>query len=68
MSGLKHLGFPTEPQLERHDDCDSILSVEKWQFVTITHHLPPQDPVEDQIADDHPIEDQPSHIVPTEEP
>ena len=45
---LEHIGFPTEPQLERHRDCEAILTIEKWQHLPSVQHLPPQDLAEDQ--------------------
>ena len=27
---LEHLGFPTEPHLERHRVCEAIFTIEKW--------------------------------------
>ena len=27
---LEHIGFPTEPMLERHLDCDEVLTVDRW--------------------------------------
>ena len=38
---LEHMGFPAEPRLERHRDCEAILTVDKWQLLPCTQHLPP---------------------------
>ena len=38
---LKHMGFPTQPRLERHRDCEAILTVDKWQLLPRAQHLPP---------------------------
>ena len=65
---LEHLGFPTEPQLERHRVCEAVFIVEKWQFVPGAPHLPLIDPAKDQPADDHPVEDQSPPTGPVEEP
>ena len=45
---LEHLGFPTEPHLERSRVCEAIFIVEKWQFVSGAPPLPLRDPAEDQ--------------------
>ena len=44
---LEHLGFPAEPRLERHQDRDTTFTVEKWQSMPSTPHLPLQDPAKD---------------------
>ena len=50
---LEHLGFPAE----HRRDCETTFTVEKWQSMLGTPHLPLQDPTEDQPTDDHPTED-----------
>ena len=65
---LEHLGFPVEPRLEHRQDCESTFTVKKWQSMPGTPHLPLQDLVEDQPANDYPTEDQPPPVVPTQEP
>ena len=65
---LEHLGFPTEPQLERCRVCEAVFTIEKWKFVLGAPHLPLLDPVEDHLADDHPVEDQLPPAVLDEEP
>ena len=57
---LEHMGFPAEPQLERRQHCEAILTVDRWHLLTHAQNLPLQDIAED-IAVDHPVED-------TEEP
>ena len=64
---LEHIGFPTEPRLERRRDCEAILTVDRWQSRPHAFHLPPSEPVEDQPAADRPTEDQPPPVVHTEE-
>ena len=29
---LEHIGFPVEPRLERHQYCEVVLTVDKWQI------------------------------------
>ena len=53
---LEHIGFPLEPRLERCRDCDTVLTVDKWQIMPHSYHLPPPDPAEDQPTVDLPIE------------
>ena len=65
---LEHLGFPTEPQLERHRVCEAIFTIQKWQFVPGAPHFPLKDPAEVKPADDQPVEDQPPPAVPVKEP
>ena len=45
---LEHLGFPTEPHLERRQVCEAIFKMKKWQFVSGAPPLPLKDPAEDQ--------------------
>ena len=65
---LEHIGFPAKPRLERHRDCEVVLTVDKLQIMPRSYHLPPPDLAEDQPAIDIPTEDQPPQVVPTEEP
>ena len=44
---LEHLGFLTEPYLERRRVCEAIFIVEKWQFVSGAPSLPLKDPAKD---------------------
>ena len=53
---LEHIGFPTELRLERHQDCDAVLTVDRWQIMPCSYHLPPPDQAEDQPAVDLPTE------------
>ena len=64
---LEHLGFPTEPHLERCWVCKAIFIVEKCQFVSGAPPLPLRDPAEDQLPHVAPIEEPqiPASIVPT---
>ena len=65
---LEHLGFPTEPQLDRRRVYEALFTVEKWQFVSSASHLPLADPVDDEPADDHSVEDRSPPAMPDEEP
>ena len=65
---LEHISFPVEPRLERRRDCEAILTVDWWQIMPRSYHLPPPDLVEDQPAVDFPTEEQPPPAVHTEEP
>ena len=56
---LEHIDFPIEPRLERRRDCEVVLTVDRWQIMPHSYHLPPQDPAEDQPVVDLPIEEQP---------
>ena len=55
---LKHIGFSAEPKLERRRDCEAILTVDRWQIMLCSYHLPPPGPAEDQAAVDIPTEEQ----------
>ena len=44
---LENIGFPNEPRLERHRDCEAILTVDRWQLIPCSYHLPPPGPAED---------------------
>ena len=56
---LEHIDFPTEPRLERRRDCEVVLTVDRWQIMPHSYHLPLQDPAEDQPVVDLPTEEQP---------
>ena len=59
---LEHIGFPSKPRLECRRDCYAIQTVDMWQIMPRSYHLPPSDLVEDQPAA------QPPPDVNTEEP
>ena len=65
---LEHIDFPVEPRLERHRDCEAILTVDRWQIMPLSYHLPPPDLAEDQPAVNLPTEEQPPSAVHIEEP
>ena len=44
---LEHIGFPAEPRLERRRDCEAILTVDRWQILPRSYHLPPPELAED---------------------
>ena len=54
---LEHIGFPAEPRFERRRGCEATLSIDQWQAMPRTLHLPPPGPAKDQLAAD--IEDLP---------
>ena len=56
---LQHIGFLEEPRLERHRDCEAVLTVDRWHTMPRSYHLQPPDPAEDQPTVDIPPEDQP---------
>ena len=64
---LEHIGFPTEPSLERYRDHEAILTVDRWQIMPYFYHLPPPDPAEDHPAADLHAEERPPITVHTEE-
>ena len=51
---LKHIGFPTEPQLERRRGCEATLTINRWQARPRAFNLPPPGSDEDEPADDSP--------------
>ena len=53
---LEHLGFSTEPHLERRRVCKAIFTVEKWQFLSSSPPLPLKDPIEDHPPSTAPAE------------
>ena len=65
---LELIGFPTEPRLDRRRDCEAILTVDRWQIMPRSYHLPPSKLAEDQPIVDLPTEEQPPPTVHTEEP
>ena len=38
---LEHMGFPIEPQLERRQHCEAILTVDRWHLLPRDQNLPP---------------------------
>ena len=65
---LEHIGFPAKPRLERHRDCEVVLTVDRWQTRPRSFHLPPPELAEDQPATDLPAKKQPPPTVHTKEP
>ena len=65
---LEHIGFPDELRIERRRDCEVVLTVDQWQIMPRSYHLPPPDPTEDQLAVDLPTKEQPASVVHTKEP
>ena len=64
---LEHIGFPDEPRLERRRDCEASLTVDRWQLMPRSSHLPPSGPAEDHPAVDIPVEEQPPPVEHIEE-
>ena len=62
---LEHIGFPDEPRIERRRDFKVVLTLDKWQIMSHSYHLPPPDLAEDQPVVEIPIEDQLPPSVPT---
>ena len=54
---LEHIGFPDEPRLEHRRDCEVILTIDRWQLMPCSFHLPPPGPAEDQPAVDIPAKE-----------
>ena len=65
---LEHIGFLAKLMLERCRDCEAILTVDRWQIMPSSYHLPPSELAEDQPAADLPTEEQPPPAVHTKEP
>ena len=38
---LEHMGFLAEPRLERRQDCETILTIDRWQLLPRAQYLPP---------------------------
>ena len=55
---LEHIGFPTEPRVERHRDHEAILTVDPWRAWPHAFHLPPSETTTDQPSADPPAEEQ----------
>ena len=56
---LENIGFPNEPRLECRRNCEATLTVDRWQLMPHSYHLPPPGPAEDQPAADIPTEEHP---------
>ena len=54
---LEHIGFFDEPRLERRRDYEAILTVDRWQLMPASFHLPPPGPTKDQPTADIPAEE-----------
>ena len=65
---LEHIGFPDEPRLECHRDCEATLTVDRWQLMPRSFHLPPLSPSDDQLTADIPAEEQPPPVEHIREP
>ena len=65
---LEHIDFPDEPRLERHRDCEAILTVDRWQLMPRSFHLSPLSLTEDHPTADIPAEEQPPIVEHIGEP
>ena len=61
---LEHIGFPDEPRLEHHHDCEANLTVNQWQLMPRSFPLP----AEDQPATDISVKEQPPLVEHIGEP
>ena len=44
---LEHIGFLDEPRIKSRQDCEAVLTVDRWQIMPCSYHLPPPDLAED---------------------
>ena len=51
---LEHIGFPTEPRLERRHGCEATLTVDRWRARPRAFHHPPLGSDEDESVADSP--------------
>ena len=51
---LEHIGFPSEPRLERRRCCKVTLTIDRWRVRPQAFHLPPPGSDKDEPADDSP--------------
>ena len=65
---LEHIDFPDEPRLEHYRDCEASLTVDRWQLMPRSSHLPPLGPTEGQPAVDIPAEEWPPLVEHIGEP
>ena len=54
---LEHIGFPAKPRLEHRQDCEAILTVDRWHIMPLSYLLPPPKLAGDQLAADLPTEE-----------
>ena len=59
---LEHIGFPTEPWIERWQICDVVMTLDRARSVPRYFHLRPPDDVEDDLAEDLTPDEQPSQL------
>ena len=57
---LEHIGFPAEPQIERQQICDVVMTLDRARSVPYYFHLRPPDAVEDDLDEHHTPDEQPS--------
>ena len=51
---IEHIGFLTEPRLERRRGCEATLTIDRWRAMPQGFHLPPPGSDEDEPTDDSP--------------
>ena len=51
---LEHLGFPTEPRIERRISCPQVLSTERSLYMPLSIILQQQEEAADDVAEDPP--------------
>ena len=51
---LEHIGFLTEPRLERRRGCEATLIIDRWRAMPRGFHLPPPGSNEDEPTDESP--------------
>ena len=51
---LEHIGFLTEPRLERLRGCEATLTIDRWRVMPRGFHLPPPGSDEDEPTDESP--------------
>ena len=65
---LEHIVFSDEPRLERRRDFEASLTIDWWELMPRSSHLPPSGPAEDQPTVNIPAEEQPPLVKHIREP
>ena len=65
---LEHIGFLSEPRLERRRGSEASLTVDRWRARPYAFHLPPSGPEEDEPVADSSLGDLSPIVEHTEEP
>ena len=61
---LEHIRFPAEPRIEHRQIYDVVMTLDRAGSVPRYFHLRPPDVVEDDLAEDLTLDEQPSQAVP----